>query len=32
MQLNARNDHYSDFGNQGSFFAGYGFNVTERSS
>ncbi|RZT41291.1 TonB-dependent receptor domain-containing protein [Cupriavidus agavae] len=28
LQLNARNDHYSDFGNQGSFFAGYGFNVT----
>lgn len=30
LQLNARNDHYSDFGNQGSFFAGYGFNVTEQ--
>ncbi|WP_092135066.1 TonB-dependent receptor domain-containing protein [Cupriavidus sp. YR651] len=29
LQLNARNDHYSDFGNQGSFFAGYGFNVTD---
>jgi len=30
LQLNGRNDHYSDFGNQGSFFAGYGFNVTEQ--
>lgn len=30
LQLNARNDHYSDFGNQGSFFAGYGFNVTDQ--
>ncbi|WP_439668201.1 Vitamin B12 transporter BtuB [Cupriavidus necator] len=29
LQVNARNDHYSDFGNQGSFFAGYGYNVTE---
>lgn len=29
LQLNGRNDHYSDFGNQGSFFAGYGYNVTE---
>lgn len=29
IQLNGRNDHYSDFGNQGSFFAGYGYNVTE---
>ncbi|WP_444633102.1 TonB-dependent receptor domain-containing protein [Cupriavidus oxalaticus] len=29
LQLNARNDHYSDFGNQGSFFAGYGYNVTD---
>jgi vitamin B12 transporter len=29
LQLNARNDHYSDFGNQGSFLAGYGYNVTE---
>lgn len=28
LQLNARNDHYSDFGNQASYFAGYGFNVT----
>lgn len=30
LQLNGRNDHYSDFGNQGSFFAGYGFYVTEQ--
>ncbi|MBU68883.1 MAG: TonB-dependent receptor [Cupriavidus sp.] len=30
LQLNARNDHYSDFGNQGSFFAGYGFDLTEQ--
>lgn len=30
IQLNARNDHYSDFGNQGTFFAGYGFDVTEQ--
>lgn len=30
LQLNGRNDHYSDFGNQGSFFAGYGFNVTDQ--
>lgn len=30
LQLNARNDHYSDFGNQGSFFAGYGLNVTDQ--
>ncbi len=29
LQLNARNDHYSDFGNQGSFYAGYGYNVTQ---
>lgn len=29
LQLNARNDHYSDFGNKGSFFAGYGYNVTD---
>ena len=29
IQLNGRNDHYSDFGNQGSFFAGYGYNVTD---
>ncbi|QET00797.1 TonB-dependent receptor [Cupriavidus pauculus] len=29
IQLNVRNDHYSDFGNQASGFAGYGFNVTE---
>ncbi|CAG9175941.1 Vitamin B12 transporter BtuB [Cupriavidus laharis] len=29
LQLNGRNDHYSDFGNQGSFFAGYGYNLTE---
>jgi len=29
LQLNARNDHYSDFGNQGSFFAGYGFHLTQ---
>ncbi|SOZ98566.1 Outer membrane cobalamin receptor translocator, tonB dependent [Cupriavidus taiwanensis] len=29
LQLNARNDHYSDFGNQGSFFAGYGYNLTD---
>ena len=28
LQLNARNDHYSDFGDQGSFFAGYGYYVT----
>ncbi|MGE8363917.1 TonB-dependent receptor plug domain-containing protein [Cupriavidus sp.] len=29
LQLNARNDHYSDFGSQASYFAGYGYNVTE---
>ncbi|WP_423198241.1 MULTISPECIES: TonB-dependent receptor plug domain-containing protein [unclassified Cupriavidus] len=29
LQLNVRNDHYSDFGNQATFLAGYGFNVTE---
>ncbi|CAG9179151.1 Vitamin B12 transporter BtuB [Cupriavidus pampae] len=29
LQLNVRNDHYSDFGNQASGFAGYGFNVTD---
>ncbi|WER45255.1 TonB-dependent receptor [Cupriavidus sp. WKF15] len=29
LQLNGRNDHYSDFGNQGSFFAGYGYNLTD---
>ncbi|MCP3023900.1 TonB-dependent receptor [Cupriavidus basilensis] len=29
LQLNVRNDHYSDFGSQASYFAGYGYNVTE---
>jgi len=29
IQLNARNDHYSDFGDQGSFSAGYGYYVTD---
>ncbi|MBV8273416.1 MAG: TonB-dependent receptor [Cupriavidus sp.] len=28
IQLNARNDHYSDFGDQASFSAGYGYYVT----
>jgi len=28
IQLNARNDHYSDFGDQASFSAGYGYDVT----
>ncbi|MHA7681537.1 TonB-dependent receptor plug domain-containing protein [Cupriavidus sp. PET2-C1] len=29
LQLNVRGDHYSDFGNQKSYFGGYGYNVTE---
>jgi len=29
LQFNARNDHYSDFGNQASFLAGYGYNLTD---
>lgn len=29
LQVNARNDHYSDFGNQGSFLAGYGYYLTD---
>jgi len=29
LQLNVRNDHYSDFGSQASYFAGYGYNLTE---
>jgi len=29
IQLNARNDHYSDFGDQASFSAGYGYYVTD---
>ncbi|WP_040010952.1 MULTISPECIES: TonB-dependent receptor domain-containing protein [Cupriavidus] len=28
IQLNGRNDHYSDFGDQGSFYAGYGYYLT----
>ncbi|NUA31345.1 TonB-dependent receptor [Cupriavidus basilensis] len=28
LQLNVRNDHYSDFGSQASYFAGYGYNLT----
>ncbi|MGY8526058.1 TonB-dependent receptor domain-containing protein [Paracidovorax citrulli] len=28
LQLNARNDHYSDFGDKASYYAGYGYNVT----
>lgn len=30
LQLNLRNDHYSDFGDKGSYFAGYGYYVTEQ--
>lgn len=29
LQLNVRNDRYSDFGSKGSYFAGYGYNVTD---
>ncbi|CAG9177550.1 TonB-dependent receptor domain-containing protein [Cupriavidus respiraculi] len=28
LQLNLRNDHYSDFGDKGSYFAAYGYHVT----
>lgn len=28
LQLNLRNDHYSDFGDKGTYFAGYGYHLT----
>ncbi|TWG80262.1 vitamin B12 transporter [Cupriavidus gilardii J11] len=28
LQLNLRNDHYSDFGDKGTYFAGYGYDLT----